>query len=180
MNVVTQFASESASGGVLGALGIDWRMLIFQIIGFAILVVLMGKYVFPVLNKSIEKREAAIRESADLADKARQDALAAEAKIAKDLEAARKQAQETIEIAHKEAVAMVEDAEKKAVKRADHIIAQAEARLVQETTKAREALRHDATELVALATGKVLSEKVDASKDAGLIKKALDKAQEAK
>lgn len=181
MNVVTQFASEqAASGGIFEALGIDWRLLVFQIVGFLIVVFVMGKFIFPVLNKSIEKREAAIRESADLADKARKDAIEAEAKIASDLEEARKQAADTIEIAHKEAAAMVEEAEEKAAKRADHMLATAEARLSQETTKAREALRQETTELVALATGKILNEKVDAKKDAGLISGALKKAQDSK
>ncbi len=131
MNIVTQFASEAASSneGIFQALGIDWRLLIFQIVGFLIVVFVMGKFIFPVLNKSIEKREAAINEAADMADKARKDALEAEERIAKELEEARKQAADTIEIAHKEAAAMITDAEEKAAKKSDHIIKQAEARL---------------------------------------------------
>lgn len=180
MNVLTQFASEASSGesgGIFGALGIDWRLLVFQIIGFLIVVFVMGKFIFPVLNKSIEKREAAINEAADMADKARKDALEAEANIAKELEAARKQAQETIEIAHKEAAVMIEEAEAKAAKKSDHMIKQAEARLAQDISEARDALKRDTAELVALATGKIVREKVDAKKDASLIRDALKEAK---
>lgn len=184
MNVVTQFASETASesGGIFGALGIDWRLLIFQIIGFLIVVFVMGKFIFPVLNESIEKREAAINEAADMADKARKDALEAEERIAKELASARKQAADTIEIAHKEAAAMITDAEEKAAKKSDHIIKQAEARLQTDIAEARKTLKTETAELVALATGKIVREKVDAKKDAGLIKEALatSDSQEAK
>ena len=179
MNIVTQFASEAASSndGIFAALGIDWRLLIFQIVGFLIVVFVMGKFIFPVLNKSIEKREAAIRESANMADKARKDALEAEERIAKELEEARKQAADTIEIAHKEAAAMVADAEEKAAKKSDHIIKQAEARLQTDIAEARKALKTETAELVALATGKIVREKVDAKKDASLIKEALEEAK---
>ena len=179
MNVVTQFASETASSneGIFQALGIDWRLLIFQIIGFLIVVFVMGKFIFPVLNKSIDQREAAIRESADMADKARKDALEAEERIARELEEARRQAAEPIEIAHKEAAAMITDAEEKAAKKSDHIIKQAEARLQTDIAEARKTLKTETAELVALATGKIVREKVDAKKDASLIKEAIEEAK---
>lgn len=175
---VTQF-SEAAAGNanLFQALGIDLRMLVFQIIGFLVLVFFMGKFVFPVLSKSIDKREAAIRDSVKAAEKARVDAAAAEKRIQEQLETAKKQAADAIEVAHKEANAMLVSAEEKAKKRADHIIAQAESRMEQEITAARRELRSETAQLVVMATEKVLSQKVDAKIDAKLIDSAIKEAK---
>ena len=52
-------------------------------------------------------------------------------------------------------------------------MADARAQLDLDVSKAREALRKDTVELVALATERVVGEKLDAAKDADLVKKAL-------
>lgn len=175
---VTQLGQAAAgSPDLFQALGIDGRMLIFQIIGFLVLVLFMGKFVFPVLNKSIDKREAAIRDSVKAAEKARNDAAEAEKRIQKQLDDAKKQAADAIAVAQKEADAMLVSAEEKAKKRADHIVSQAESRMEQEIIAARKALRSETAELVALATEKVLSQKVDAKTDAKLIEQAIKEAK---
>ena len=72
----TQFASEAAEAtDPVKALGIDMKLLVFQIIAFAILVWLLSKYVFPVLMKAVDDRQARIDESnAAAADAAKQAA----------------------------------------------------------------------------------------------------------
>ena len=59
MSVINYFAeSSSASGNVFIALGIDWRLLILQIIAFLILVWLLAKFVYPWLLKQVDERQA--------------------------------------------------------------------------------------------------------------------------
>ena len=59
MDIATQFAvAQGQSGGLFSALGIDWKMLLFQVIAFLILVWLMGKYVYPILLRTIDARQA--------------------------------------------------------------------------------------------------------------------------
>jgi len=177
---VTQFGEAAAAAGnpdLFQALGIDLRMLVFQVIGFLVLVFFMGKFVFPILNKSIDKREAAIRDSVNAAEKARADAAEAEKRIQEQMDQAKKQAADAIEVAHKEANAMLTSAEEKAKKRADHIIAQAESRMEQEVAAARKELRSETAQLVVQATEKVLGQKVDAKSDAKLIETAIKEAK---
>lgn len=174
---VTQFSAAAGSPDLFQALGIDVRMLIFQIIGFLVLVFFMGKFVFPILNKSIDQREAAIRDSVKAAEKARTDAAEAEKRIQEQLDEAKKQAADAIEVAQKEAAALLVTAEEKAQKRADHIVEQAESRMKQEIIAARKELRSEAADLVALATEKVLNQKVDAKADAKLIESAIKEAK---
>ncbi|TAH31895.1 ATP synthase F0 subunit B [Candidatus Saccharibacteria bacterium] len=171
-------AAETAEKkSILDSLGIDWTLLIIQIIAFLILVAILAKFVYPILVRAIDKREADIEASAEAADQARADAAASEERVQKLLDEARKDAAAIIETAHKESAAMVTEAEEKAAKKSDHMIKQAEARLQTDIADARRALRTETAELVAMATGKIIREKVDAHKDANLIKQALKEAE---
>ena len=180
MNVIqtiTFATTETGSeAGLFGALGIDWRILIVQIIAFLVFVWLVGKFIFPFLIKFIDAREAAITASIAAANEAEAKAEQSQADIEKLLKEARADAAAVIDVAHKEAAQMVKDAEDKAKKRGDQIIADSRAQLAIDIRKAQEALRRETTELVALATEKIIREKIDAKKDQQLIETAIKEA----
>lgn len=179
MQFITNFASEAAAGhaeaetGILVALGIDWRLLILQVVAFAVLLWFLGKFVYPVLIRAIDKREAAIEDSVKAAKNAEAKAEQSEAEVEKLLKQARKEAAEIVDLAHKEAQQQVKDAEDRAKSRGDQIVAEAREQLGRDVTKARAELRADAADLVALATEKIVREKVDAKKDKALLDAAL-------
>lgn len=173
-SLLTQFASEKAAqGNLFAALGIDWRILILQIVAFLILVWLLSKYVYPWLLKAVDERHDAIEASAEAAKEAQLKAEAAEENTEKLLKKARGEAADILALAQKEASKVVEDAETKAAKKADHLVEQAEARIQSEVAAAKVALRSELTALVATATEKVLNQKVDSKTDAALISDAL-------
>lgn len=174
---IASAAAESENSGLLGALGIDWKMLVLQGIGFLVLVWLLGKFVYPTLIRAIDERQAAIERSAEAAKSAQLAAEKAEETTRAELAKAKAAAGDIIATAHKEASAIVEEAEAKAVRRADHIIAQAEARLQTDVAEARASLRKEMTTLVAEAAGVIVGEKIDARKDAALIERALKEAR---
>ncbi|HEY5668299.1 MAG TPA: F0F1 ATP synthase subunit B [Candidatus Saccharimonadales bacterium] len=166
-------STEKASPGLLQALGIDGKLLIEQGIAFLILVFILGKFVYPALVKAIDARRDQIEAGMQEA-KAAQEALEkAEAKVAELLAEARHEADDIIARSHQEATAMVADAEEKAKNRAEQIVADAHTQLEADVRKAREALKSETIKLVALATEHVAHEKLDNSKDAALIKSAL-------
>lgn len=172
MNIIlTTFAAEQASG--LGALGLNVQSFLFQLITFVIVLALLRKFVYQRLVDTLEARRTSVLESLDDAKKAAEDLKDTEAKTAAMLKQARVEADGILAIAHKEATAAVEEADAKAQKRADHIIETAEARMGQDIEKARKDLRAETMQLVALATEKIVKQKVDASKDAELIASAL-------
>ena len=171
---LTQFAAESTgSESIFTALGIDWKMLILQIVAFLILVWLLGKFVYPWLLKSVDERQNAIESAADAAKDAQKKAEEAEANAEKVLKKARDEAAEIVSLAQKEATKAIEEAEAKASKKADHLIEQAEARISSEVAAAKNALKSEMTALVATATEKVLNQKVDSKTDEALIREAL-------
>lgn len=180
MNMIlhTMAAAEAqADADLFSALGLDWRLLLLQIVAFAILVWFLGKFIYPHLIKAIDKREQAIADSVKAAAESEKRAGEAQKDIDALLANARKEASAIVTTAKKEAAKTVEDAEEKARKRADRIVSDAKDQLDQDVAKAREDLRTETRELVALATEKILREKLDEKRDGDLIERAIKEAR---
>lgn len=169
----TTTAAESPN--LFQALGIDAKLLIQQAVSFLILVAILAKFVYPVLIKAIDDRRAAIETSLEEAKESHQLLEKTEGKVAKLLAEARKEADEIIARSHQESIAQVAEAEDKAKARAAQIVKDAHTQLEADVVKARQALKRDTAHLVALATERIIHEKVDARKDAELIDRALSK-----
>jgi len=176
-NLIVASTSSEHSAGLLQALGIDWKLLVEQTLAFLILVVVLGKFVYPALMKAVDGRREQIEAGLNEAKEAREALEKAEVKVDELLAQARKDADEILARSHQEAGAMVASAEEKAQQRAQQIVTDARAQLDNDVRKAREALKSDAIKLVAVATEQIIHEKLDDKKDAGLIKNALDKGQ---
>jgi F-type H+-transporting ATPase subunit b len=166
-------ANTEESAGLFQALGIDWKLLVEQAVAFLILVVLLGKFVYPALMKAVDSRREAIEAGLKEAKQSQEAAEKAQAQVVEVLEAARKDADDIIARSHQEATLLVSEAEDKAKSRAEQIVADARQQLDNDVRKAREALKRDTVELVALATERVIGEKLDGKKDAALVKQAL-------
>jgi F-type H+-transporting ATPase subunit b len=169
----TNFAQEASNPGLLQALGIDGKLLIQQAVAFLILVAILRKFVYPVLIKSIDDRRSAIEAGQENAKKSAELLEQTEAKVAGMLKEARGNADDVLKRATTEAAGIVSDAEGKAKNRAEQIVKDAHSQLEAEIVKARQALKKDAVELVALATERIIHEKVDSPKDTKLIDLAL-------
>lgn len=159
--------------GLFQALGLDWKLLIEQTIAFLILLWILGKFVYPPIIKMIDERRSAIEEGMQHAKKADEALKKAEADVADLIAKARSEADEIIARSQKEAKDIVDRAEDSAVSRAERIVEDAQVQINQDIEAARTALRDETVKLVAAATESVIDEKLDAKKDAGLIKRAL-------
>ena len=175
--IVTQFATAAHGGGeqqnLFSSLGIDWRLLILQTIAFLILLVILSKFVFPVLTKMIDDREAKISEGQRAAEAAVQQAAAAQGETKELLKQARADAAEIVADAKTEAAELVSRSEAQARDRADTIVRDAQAQISKELGAARAALANETRNLVAAATEKVVSEKFTKSLDDEAISHAI-------
>lgn len=165
-------ATES-NPDILSALGINWTSLILQGIAFLLLVVLLGKFAFPVIIKSIDRRQEQLDAGLKASEAASAKAAEAEARIAEQLKQARVEADAIVATAHKEAGDMVVAAENRAVARAEHIVAEAKAGIETDVAAARTALAQEARQLVVAATETIIGEKLDPKRDNALIEAAL-------
>lgn len=164
-----------ATTNLLSALGIDWKLLVEQSIAFLILVAILAKYVYPVLVKSIDDRREAIQRGLQEAQASHEELARAEAKIETMLAEARREADDIVARSHQEAAALVGEAETKAKARAEQLVADARVHLEADVQKARQALKKDTAQLVALATERIIRDKMDSRKDAELIERTLSR-----
>lgn len=182
MNFLSQFAVETtaANQDLFSALGIDWRLLILQIIAFLLLVALLGKFVYPWLMKSVDERQAGIEAAAKATAAAQKAADKNKEEVAELLSDARKQASEIISTAKLASAETMSTSENKARKIAERIVADAQDQLGKDVANARKVLYNDTLELVALATEKVVAKKLDAKEDSELIAKSVTASTKAR
>jgi len=170
-------ATEGTQEDIFTALGIDWRLLILQIVAFLILVWLLGKFVYPLLMKSVDERQKNIEEAASAAKKAQESAAESEAETAELLAEARKEASEIVATAKLESSEMLNASEEKARTTAEKIVADAHVQISKDIDRARRELHDETLELIALATEKIVRKKVDSKSDEALIVEALKEAK---
>lgn len=178
MNFLHTFAETAETdGGLFGALGIDWRLLILQIVAFLIMVWVLGKFVYPWLMKSVDERQANIEAAAKAAKKAEAAAAESQEETAQLMAQARKEAADIVATAKLEASNLTSATEKKAKLAAEKIVADAHDQLEKDIAAAKRELHNETLELVALATTKVVGETHGAKADQALIKEALKEAK---
>lgn len=170
-------ATTGENSDLFASLGIDWKMLLFQIIAFALLLWVLNKFVFPVIVKSIDEREKKIAEGQRLAEEAAEKANAAQDDIAQMMKQAKRDAAEIINDAKNQAAKLVADSDKKAKERAERIVASAHDDINREVANAKKALHNETLELVALATEKVAGKAVTKSVDEKAISSAIKEAK---
>lgn len=176
--MLTIFAeTTTASGGALAVLGIDWKMLVFQIVAFLILTWLMGKFVYPILVKTVDARREEIEASSKAAHEAEKKAKEAEEKVASLLKEAQKEAGDIVTTAKEQAEQLAVESDKKSKERADRIIAAAHEDIVKEVSSVKKALYNETIDLVAMATEKITSTKVSKSVDSETISAAIKEAK---
>lgn len=178
MTTVSTFAAaeahDAASGGLIEALGINWQLLIVQIVAFLLLVALLRKFVYPWLVKSIDERQKSIEETQKAQAEARDAAHKNKLEVEALLERARAEAAEIVQDAKQEGSDIVAKAETKARDTAERIASEASAALARDVEAAKQQLRAEAADLVAAATEKVIGSVHTSKPDAALIEQALE------
>lgn len=170
---VTQLAAEAAKPNVLGTLGINWKLLLAQLVNVGIVIFVLTKWVFKPLMKLMDERTKKIDDGLKHAKEADLRLKQAKDKEAELMAQARAEARTIID----EAVAKGEKERAHRVERSkqdiDAQIDDAKAKVRQERADALEAVRREVGELVMLATGKVTSGAVDEAAQRRYLEQAL-------
>lgn len=171
------FAADSSSG--IGALGVDLKVLVIQLITFGLAYLVLRRYAFGPIIRVMQERRETIEKGVRLGEQMQKQQAELDAKVQKALADARGQADQIVAGANEEARATVREAEDKARAKADGILAEADSRIAQDTARARVKLEKELVGLISDATEAIIDEKVDATKDAALIDKALKESARA-
>jgi F-type H+-transporting ATPase subunit b len=147
-----------------GGIGINAGNFISQLISFLIVLYILSRFVWPTVIRTLDKRQATIREGVENAKRAEQALAEANDRAEEILAQARRDAQATIERASKNAEQVAQQIEADAHTRAEQYSQQQIERIQQEANRARMELSRQVVNLSIDAASKVISRSVD-SKD---------------
>jgi len=154
---------------LLGGFGINALAFISQLVSFGIVFFLLWRWGFPAVTKTLDRRQAIIREGIENAEKAKHDLEEATAHADQLLQNARIQAQEIITQAAKLADNEASRIQEEAYARAAQIEQQQIARIQQEAARARAELSRLVVELSISAASVVISKSVDTKDNQRLV-----------
>ena len=158
---------------LFNALGLDWRVLLFQLINFAVLLWILHRFAYKPLLTMLDERSEKIEEGLKNADDATKKLKEASEKEEAVLVNAKKEAREIIAKAEETAKRNKEEILEEAKSQSKKLMDQAEQRIKEARDKMLREVKSEITDLVVSAAGKILEEKIDAQKDAEIIKKSL-------
>jgi F-type H+-transporting ATPase subunit b len=145
--------------------------LIAQAITFAILILVIVKFVWPPLLKAIETRQKTIADGLAAAHEGKNALEVAAKKSEITLNDAKQKASEIVGQAEKRAAQIVDEAKGTAKVEGDRIIAGAKAEIDQEVNRAKEGLRAQVSQLAVAGAEKILRKEIDAKTHSDMLSK---------
>jgi len=169
------FAAVEETGPKSGAeaLSLSFSAFLIQTISFVIVFLILKRFAFKPITKMLEERRHVIDDGVKMGLQLEQERIALDAEIVKIKREAHHEADKIIATGHKEAREVMRDSEKTTARKVETMLADAEARIEEESEQARKGLEKDIIGLVSEATEALVGEKVDPKKDAELIDKIL-------
>jgi F-type H+-transporting ATPase subunit b len=173
---VTVLAAESgggeeSGGSFLVSPGIG--LMIWTLLVFGLTMLLLWKLAFPRIGEALDRRQRAIEESIDTAERTRQEADRLLAEYRERLTEARHQADEIVARARKAGEQKEADAVVKAKGRREELLAQARRDIEVETRRAIQEIRAEVADLTVMATEKVTRKTLTSEDQRRLVDEAL-------
>jgi F-type H+-transporting ATPase subunit b len=158
---------------LLTKLGIDWKLLIAQVVNFLVLLFVLWKFAYGPVLAMLDKRQKKIEKGLKDADEAHQKLAESEEKQKEILKKARTEAKEIIEKAHIQEEKSKSEMAAEAKAQAEKIIASAKDQIEQEKNKMLSEVKSEIGALVVSAAEKIIVEKIDEKKDKELVENFL-------
>jgi len=180
LNTILVFAAESAEGGAkkeeeggtfLVSPGLG--LMIWTLIAFGITYYLLRKLAFPRIAEALDKRQKAIEESIDHAERTRQESDELLAEYRERLKEARVQAEEIVAKARKAAENTEREGLEDARVKREELMAQTRSDIQAETRRALQEIRSEVADLTVLATEKVTRKTLTEDDQKRLVDEAL-------
>lgn len=153
---------------------INWTF-VGQTIEFIIFVWICMKFIWPHIISAIETRQKEINDGLEAAEKGKKSLELATANAKEQIKQTKVQVAEILEQANKRKSKIIDDAKQEAMAERENILNQAKEEIESEMNRAREKLRKEVSELVVLATQKVVEKNVDASVTSNIINELVAK-----
>ena len=148
--------------------------LVVEVVIFLVLLALLRKYVYPVIDAMLAERQRRIGDAIKEAERLREQMERSHRELEAQMAEARAQAQSLLDQAQIIGEQVREEIRQRGQQEADMMLKRARADLEMERQKAVDGLRQHMADLVVAATGRILKEEIDADRHARLIDEALD------
>lgn len=165
---------EETSGGVVGSLGLNWKLFIAQLINFSIILFVLWKWVFTPVAKKLTERTEKIEKSLFDVDKITKEKQDFEIWKNAEISKAKTEAIGIITKGQSEAIKVKDSILLKAKEEQQKLIEQAKAQILSEKTRALSDAKTELANLITQATEKILKKKLDEKTDKELIKESLE------
>jgi len=158
---------------LVSQLGIDWRLLLAQVVNFLLLFWLLKRFAFAPLQVFLAKRQHEIKQGLDDAAKAAQDREELKMLRAQLTAKAQQEAQKIIDEARAKGASDYDSLMKQAEVKVQALATKARAQLTQEKKNMMRQAKNELGQLVMMAAQKLLHERVDEKKDREIVEQAL-------
>jgi F-type H+-transporting ATPase subunit b len=175
VHAAEEAAAQAHNTGVLDMFGINLKLFIAQLVNFAIVLLVLWKWVFTPVSKALEARTAKIEKSLKDARQITEDKETFETWKNAEISKVRQEAAGIITQAKQESEALKNQMAAETRAEQEKIVKQAHNQMESDKERALTEIKTKVADMVVGATETILREKIDAKKDAALIKEALQK-----
>jgi F-type H+-transporting ATPase subunit b len=172
-NVAVLAAASEDSGGGSFLVKPDLGLMVWTLIAFGATLYLLGKFAFPRISEALDKRQKAIEDSIDTAERTKVEADELLAEYRERLREARTQAEEIVARARKAAEVHERESLEEARVSREELMAQTRRDIEAETRRAIQEIRNEVADLTVLATEKVTRKSLTEDDQRRLVEDAL-------
>ena len=148
-------------------------LMIWTLLAFLVAMWILRKYAWPAITEALDKRQRAIEESIDVAERTRREAEELLGEYRERLREARKQADDIMERARRAGEQQERETVQDGRKRREELLEAARRDIEVETQRAIQELRKEVANLTVLATEKVTRKALDDADQRRLVDEAL-------
>jgi F-type H+-transporting ATPase subunit b len=169
------FAAEAGTddGGGSFLVSPDVGLMVWTLVLFGVSLFILWKVAFPRIAEALDRRQQAIEEAIDTADRTRREADELLAEYRERLTAARQQADDIVTRARKAGEQAEADATAHGRQRREELVEQARKDIETETRRAIQEIRAEVADLTILATEKVTQKVLTEEDQRTLVEEAL-------
>jgi F-type H+-transporting ATPase subunit b len=148
-------------------------LMIWTLLAFIVAFLVLRKYAWPAITAALDKRQRAIEESIDVAERTRAEAQKILEEYRERLREARAQADEIVARSRKAGEVHEREALEKARIQREELLEQTRRDIEAETRRAIQEIRNEVADLTVLATEKVTRKSLDEADQKRLVEEAL-------
>ena len=167
-----EHAAEEEGGGSF-LVSPDGGLMIWTLLVFGLTMYLLSKLAFPRIQEALDKRQRAIEESIDLAERTRKEADQMLAEYRERLAEARTQADDIVSRARKTAESQEAESLAEARRKREEMMEQTRREIQTETRQALDSIRNEVANLTVVATEKVTRKSLTGADQRRLVDEAV-------